>query len=66
MLYTLTPTESHIYKLYMEGKKTKDVMAELNITENTLKFHNRNLYSKLGVATRKELIMVSKSIPTQV
>lgn len=62
VLYTLTPTESHIYKLYIEGKKTKDVMAELNITENTLKFHNRNLYSKLGVATRKELVEVSKAI----
>lgn len=66
VLYTLTPTESHIYKLYMEGKKTKEVMAELSITENTLKFHNRNLYSKLGVSTRKELIMVSKAIPTKV
>lgn len=58
-LRTLTPTESTIYKLYLEGKKTKDVMAELNITENTLKYHNRNIYSKLGVSNRKELIEVS-------
>lgn len=65
VLYTLTPTESHIYKLYIEGKKTKDVMTELSITENTLKFHNRNLYSKLGVATRKELVEVSKAIITK-
>ncbi len=60
VLYTLTPTERQVYKLYLDGKKTKDVMAELHITENTLKFHNRNLYSKLGVATRKELVEVSK------
>lgn len=66
VLYTLTPTESQIYKLYIEGKKTKDVMAELGITENTLKFHNRNLYSKLGVATRKELVEVSKAIVAKV
>ncbi len=59
VLHTLTPTESTIYKLYLEGKKTKDVMAELNITENTLKYHNRNIYSKLGVSNRKELIEVS-------
>ncbi len=64
VLYTLTPTESQIYKLYIEGKKTKDVMAELGITENTLKFHNRNLYSKLGVATRKELVEVSRAMNT--
>ena len=66
VLYTLTPTESQIYKLYINGKKTKDVMAELGITENTLKFHNRNLYSKLGVATRKELVEVSKAIVAKV
>jgi len=64
VLYTLTPTESQIYKLYIAGKNTKEVMADLGITENTLKFHNRNLYSKLGVATRKELIAVSKVIVT--
>ena len=62
VLYTLTPAESQIYKYYIEGKRTKDVMAELHITENTLKFHNRNLYSKLGVATRKELVEVSKAM----
>ena len=66
VLYTLTPTESQIYKFYIDGKKTKDVMAELGITENTLKFHNRNLYSKLGVATRKELVEVSKAIVAKV
>jgi len=30
-------------------------MAELNIKENTLKFHNKNIYGKLGVSSRKEL-----------
>ncbi len=66
VLYTLTPTERQIYKLYISGKNTKEVMAELCITENTLKFHNRNIYSKLGVSNRKELIAVSnvKAIST--
>lgn len=58
-LYTLTRTENEIYKLYLNGKRTKDVMAQLGITENTLKYHNRNLYSKLGVANRKELLEVA-------
>lgn len=65
-LYTLTPAETQIYKLYIEGKKTKEVMAKLGITENTLKYHNRNLYSKLGFSTRKELIEVSKAIVAKV
>ena len=34
-------------------------MAAMNITENTLKYHNRNIYSKLGVVNRKELVEIS-------
>ena len=58
-LHTLTPTEKEVYRLYIDGKKTKEVMTALNITENTLKYHNRNIYSKLGVANRKELVEVA-------
>ena len=54
--HTLTPTERSIYDCYLAGKGTKEVMKELNITENTLKFHNKNIYSKLGVSSRKQLI----------
>ncbi len=60
-LYTLTPTEREIYNLYLSGSRTKDVMSALHITENTLKYHNRNIYSKLGVTSRKQLIEVAKS-----
>ena len=58
-LCSLTPTEKEIYRLYLSGKRTKDAMAALNITENTLKYHNRNIYSKLGVKNRKELVEIS-------
>lgn len=53
----LTPSERAIYDFYVAGKSTREVMAELNITENTLKFHNKNIYSKLGVSTRKQLLV---------
>ena len=59
-LETLTPTEKAIYDLYTEGKGTKEVLAALNIKENTLKFHNKNLYSKLGVSSRKQLLQIAK------
>lgn len=54
-LTELTATERKIYNLYLDGKTTSQVLEELNIKENTLKYHNRNLYSKLGVSSRKEL-----------
>lgn len=30
-------------------------MSDMNIKENTLKFHSKNLYGKLGVTSRKQL-----------
>ncbi|MBE6574379.1 MAG: hypothetical protein E7652_08330 [Ruminococcaceae bacterium] len=60
-LSNLTPTEKLIYDLYIEGKSTKEVLTELNIKENTLKYHNKNIYSKLGVSSRKELKEISKN-----
>jgi len=58
----LTPSERTIYDCYLAGKSTKEVLKEMNIVENTLKFHNKNLYSKLGVSSRKQLIAYAKAI----
>lgn len=61
----LTPTERMIYELYLAGKSTHEVMEQMHITENTLKFHNKNIYSKLGVANRKQLLLYAKAIQNQ-
>ena len=58
----LTQTEKLIYDLYVEGKSTKEVLDEMNIKENTLKYHNKNIYGKLGVGSRKELKAIAKII----
>ena len=56
-LETLTHTEREIYRSYLAGTTTKEIMAALEIKENTLKFHNKNLYGKLGVSSRKQLLL---------
>lgn len=58
----LTQTEKVIFDAYIVRTPTKEVMAALNIKENTLKFHNKNLYQKLGVSSRKELLEIYKLI----
>ena len=58
----LTSTEHIIYDSYVARLTTKEVMANLNITENTLKYHNKNIYSKLGVSSRKELLEIYKQL----
>ena len=64
-LTKLTPKEQAIYRCYVEGMSTAEVMEQLNIKENTLKFHNKNLYGKLGVSSRRQLLMLHNSIHPQ-
>lgn len=59
-LKNLTPTERTIYNLYVSGNTTKEILESLGIKENTLKFHNKNIYGKLGVTSRKQLLEISK------
>ena len=61
-LSRLTPTERAIYDAYIARVTTKEIMANHNITENTLKYHNKNLYGKLGVSSRKELLEIYKQL----
>ena len=58
----LTPTEQLVFDAYLEGKLPKDIMQLLNIKETTLKYHNRNIYSKLGVSSRKQMLEIAAAL----
>ncbi len=55
-LKTLTPREFRIYELYVEGKTTAEIASIIGIKENTMKYHNKNIYGKLGISSRKQLL----------
>ena len=55
-LCRLTPKEREIFDLYLAGKNGKEIRDSLGITENTLKYHNKNIYQTLNIASRKELL----------
>ena len=61
-LQRLTPSEKALYDAYIARVTTKEIMASMNIKESTVKYHSRNLYSKLGVSTRRELLELHKHI----
>ena len=61
-LQHLTATEHAIYNAHIARVTTKEIMANFNIKESTLKYHNRNIYGKLGVSSRKELLELHKHI----
>jgi len=50
----LTEREEAVLALAAEGKSNAQIAAVLNLSENTVKFHLRNLYTKLGVTNRTE------------
>ena len=55
-LDTLTPTEVRIYQLYQEGKNQTEIAEIIGIKINTMKYHTKNIYSKLGISSRKQLL----------
>ena len=59
---TLTPTEKAIFDAHLSRVTTKEITSSFNIKENTLKFHNKNIYSKLGVSSKKQLLEMYKYI----
>lgn len=59
---TLTARELELFYAYVAGDATKDIMQTMDISENTLKYHSRNLYSKLGVTSRKQMVAVYKRL----
>ena len=52
----LTDGESRVVKLVAKGLTNREVGDALGITERTVKFHLNQVYSKLGLETREELI----------
>ena len=58
----LTPTERKIFDFYLSEKTTKEIMQALQITQNTLKYHNKNIYGKFGVSSRKQLLAITAEL----
>lgn len=53
----LSNREREVVKLLLEGKSNKQIASSLHITENTVEFHLKNIYSKYQVSSRTELII---------
>jgi FixJ family two-component response regulator len=56
----LTPRELEIVKYLPTGLLNKQIAAELNIAEQTVKIHRRNICDKLGVKSVPEIIKIAE------
>jgi len=57
----LTPRELELASLVVSGLRNRDIAARLGISEGTTKLHLYNVYKKLGVASRVELVLRMRS-----
>jgi len=54
--YELTPHESRLLKLLVEGHNYTTAAEELKVSYNTVKFHMRHIYEKLQVHSKSEAV----------
>lgn len=52
----LSKTEKEIFNLYIQGLSAKQICELRYISINTIKTHNKNIYKKLNVRSRAELL----------
>lgn len=57
----LAEREMEVLQLLAAGQRNRAISAKLHISENTVKFHVRNIFRKLGVGSRTEAIALSHS-----
>lgn len=56
--YNLTPRECEIVSLLLKGLRHTDIADTLMIADSTLRTHTANIYRKLNISRRSELITV--------
>lgn len=55
-----TPKELEVLRLVAEGRKNREIAQLLCVSERTVHFHLRNLFEKLQVSSRSEMVYVAQ------
>ena len=61
----LNPRERRIARLVARGMRNRDIGAELNIGEGTVKVYLHAMYQKLGIENRTELALLAVNDPAE-
>jgi DNA-binding CsgD family transcriptional regulator len=54
--YSLSDREEDVLRLLCQGHTKKRIASVLGLSEDTVRYHSRNLYAKLGVHSKQELL----------
>ncbi|MDD3252809.1 MAG: LuxR C-terminal-related transcriptional regulator [Lachnospiraceae bacterium] len=58
----LTDMEAKLLPLLCSGASLEEIAARCGITYNTVKYHNRNIYRKLGVKNRQQVQVAARQL----
>lgn len=61
-LEPLSGREESILQLLARGLSNREIAASIHVSENTVKFHLKNVYSKLGVNNRLQAITAAREL----
>ena len=59
---SLTGREREVVRMIASGLRNRDIGERLSISENTVKVHLHNIYEKLGVDGRMELLLLAQEL----
>jgi DNA-binding CsgD family transcriptional regulator len=59
----LTPQERSVVRLVCEGRRNREVAAELFVNVKTVEYHLSSVYRKLGVSNRTQLVAIMAAAP---
>ncbi|OJU85082.1 MAG: hypothetical protein BGO11_15855 [Solirubrobacterales bacterium 70-9] len=62
LLDELTPRERTVAQLVAQGRTNRDVAAQLFVSVRTVEFHLRNVFAKLDISSRIELMSFSEAL----
>ncbi|MDB6001880.1 MAG: hypothetical protein JWP52_3579, partial [Rhizobacter sp.] len=57
----LSGRERHVLKLVAQGQSNKEIARELGVAPDTIKYHLKSVFSKLGVGNRAQAAVQAKS-----
>jgi DNA-binding CsgD family transcriptional regulator len=63
VLYGLSPTESRLANLLLDGISTKEAASALRLTESSARFYLKKIFRATGVNTQSGLIRLMLGLP---
>ena len=61
-LSQLSNRELEVFELLLSDRTLSEIAEEMFISHSSVHFHCKNIYKKLGISSRRQLLMTSKDL----